>query len=72
MSLLNSKQLEDYNNNGFVAPIDVLTLEEADEIKKEIEYIEKKWPNELIGLGRNNVHYISPIFDKVCHNYNNY
>ena len=69
MSLLNSKQLEDYNNNGFVAPIDVLTLEEADEIKKEIEYIEKKWPNELIGLGRNNVHYISPIFDKVCHNY---
>ena len=68
MSSLNSKQLKDYNNNGFVAPIDVLTSEEASEIKKEIEHIEKKWPNELIGLGRNNVHYISPIFDKVCHN----
>ena len=68
MSFLNKKQLKDYENHGFVAPIDVLTLEEATKIKEEIEYIEKKWPNELIGLGRNNVHYISPIFDQVCHN----
>ena len=69
MSALNGKQLKDYNDNGFVSPINVLSLEEAAEIKKEIEYIEKKWPNELIGLGRNNVHYISPIFDQVCHNF---
>ena len=68
MNSLNVKQLEDYENHGFVSPIDVLTLEEATKIKEEIEYIEKKWPNELIGLGRNNVHYISPIFDQVCHN----
>ena len=68
MSSLNEKQLKDYEDHGFVAPIDVLTLEEAIKIKEEIEYIEKKWPDELIGLGRNNVHYISPIFDQVCHN----
>ena len=68
MSYLNEKQLKDYEDHGFVAPINVLTLEEATKIKEEIEYIEKKWPNELIGLGRNNVHYISPIFDQVCHN----
>ena len=68
MSSLNEKQLKDYKDHGFVAPIDVLTLEEATKIKEEIEYIEKKWPDELIGLGRNNVHYISPIFDQVCHN----
>ena len=68
MSSLNEKQLKDYEDHGFVAPIDVLTLEEATKIKEEIEYIEKKWPDELIGLGRNNVHYISPIFDQVCHN----
>ena len=68
MSSLNSKQLKDYEDHGYVAPIDVLSLEEAEEIKKEIEQIEKKWPKELIGLGRNNVHYISPVFDKVCHN----
>ena len=68
MSSLNEKQLKDYEDHGFVAPIDVLTLKESTKIKEEIEYIEKKWPNELVGLGRNNIHYISPIFDQVCHN----
>ena len=37
-------------------------------LKTEIEKIEKRWPNELDGLGRNYVHMISPVFDKVCHN----
>ena len=68
MNSLNAKQLKDYDDNGFISSIDVLSLEEAEEIKKEIEHIEKKWPDELIGLGRNNVHYISPVFDQVCHN----
>ena len=67
--MLSNKELKDYKDNGFVSPIDVLSLEEAEEIKKEIEHIEKKWPNELVGLGRNNVHYISPVFDRVCHNH---
>jgi len=67
--MLSDKELKDYKDNGFVSPIDVLSLEEAEEIKKEIEHIEKKWPNELVGLGRNNVHYISPVFDRVCHNH---
>ena len=66
--MLSNKELENYKTNGFVAPIDALTLKEVKKIKEEIEYIEKKWPNELIGLGRNNVHYISPVFDQVCHN----
>jgi len=68
MSSLNSKQIKDYKDNGFVAPINVLSSENTKKIKEEIEYIEKKWPDELVGLGRNNVHYISPIFDQVCHN----
>ena len=68
MSFLNTKQLQDYNNHGYVAPIDVLTPEEAHEIRKEIEVIENRWPNELDGFGRNYVHMISPVFDKVCHN----
>ena len=68
MSYLNAKQLKDYEVQGFVAPVDILTAEEAKKIKEEIEYIEKKWPHELVGLGRNNVHYISPVFAEVCHN----
>ena len=57
-----------YSEEGFVSPIDIFSKEEALEIRKEIENIEKKWPNELEGPGRNYVHLISPIFDKVCHN----
>ena len=68
MISLSTKQLKDYEDDGFVAPVDVLNLEEAKKVKEEIEYIEKKWPDELVGLGRNNVHYISPVFDQVCHN----
>ena len=58
--MLSDKELKDYKDNGYVAPIDILSLEEAEEIKKEIEYIEKKWPDELVGLGRNCLLYTSP------------
>ena len=68
MPTLTLKQLKQYKDLGYVAPIDILSLEEVTKIKSEIEYIEKKWPDELIGLGRNNVHYISPVFDQVVHN----
>ncbi len=69
MTTLTAKQLKEYEDHGYVAPINILSLEEATKIKTEIEYIEKKWPDALIGLGRNNVHYISPIFDQVCYNF---
>ena len=68
MSKLSSNQLQEYNDNGYVAPIEVLTKDEAFEIRKEIENIETKWPSELKGAGRNYVHMISPKLDKVCHN----
>ena len=68
MSSLTSEQLKQYEEEGYVAPIDVLSKEEANEVKEEIELIEKKWPNELEGLGRNYIHLISPVFDKVCNN----
>ena len=65
---LTAAQIKQYEDDGYVAPIDVLSKDEANEIRKEIEYIEKKWPNELEGLGRNYIHLISPLFDKICHN----
>ena len=68
MSSLSSSQIKQYEVKGFVSPVEALTKDEANQVKDEIEFIEKKWPNELEGLGRNNVHYISPIFDKIVHN----
>ena len=68
MSSLTSDQLKQYEEEGYVAPIDALSKEEAKEVREEIELIEKKWPNELEGIGRNYIHLISPVFDKVCNN----
>jgi non-haem Fe2+, alpha-ketoglutarate-dependent halogenase len=67
MTFLTSDQINQYNDNGYLAPINVLSQDEGLEVRKEIEKIENSWPNELDGLGRNYVHMISPVFDKVCH-----
>ena len=68
MPNLSIDQINQYKKDGYIAPIDVLTKDEAEEVKREIEYIEKKWPDEIEGLGRNYVHLISPVLDKVSHN----
>ena len=68
MSFLNHNQIEDYNNKGYVSPINILSKQEAKEIREEIEKIEERWPEALTGLNRNYVHLISPVFDKICHN----
>ncbi len=68
MPNLSSEQINQYNEDGYIAPINVLSRNEANEIRAEIEHIEKNWPKELEGLGRNYIHFISPVFDKVSHN----
>jgi len=65
---LTPEQIKKYEKDGYIAPISVLSNGEAKSIRKEIEFIEKKWPNELKGLGRNYIHLISTVFDKICHN----
>ena len=68
MTIITPSQINKYHQDGYIAPIDILSLKEVNKISKEIQYIEKKWPNEINGLGRNNIHYISPVFDQVVHN----
>ena len=65
---LTTKQIKDYNENGYIAPIDILSLEQVKIIREEIEYVENNWPDEINRLNRNNIHYYSPIFDQVVHN----
>ena len=68
MTYLNSNQLKQYNEEGYVAPLDVLTEEEALATRNEIELIEKEMPNEIDKSGRYNVHLISPKLDAIVHN----
>ena len=39
MPKLSSNQLQEYNDNGYVAPINIFSKNEAIEIRKEIELI---------------------------------
>ena len=68
MPNLSSNQLKQYNDEGYIAPINILSTEEAIEARKEIELIEKKIPNEINKKGRYNVHLISPKLDAIVHN----
>ena len=68
MAYLNSNQLKQYNDLGFISPIDVLSKSEALEARNEIELIERKFPNEIDKSGRYNVHLISPKLDSIVHN----
>ena len=70
MSKLTTDQIQQYHKEGYVAPIEVLTREEALEVRNEIEIIENRFPNELNNSGRYNVHLISPKLDEVVHNSN--
>ena len=55
MTYLSSNQLKLYEDQGYISPIEVLSYGEALEARKEIEFIEKKMPNEIDNAGRYNV-----------------
>ena len=52
MTYLSSNQLKQYEDQGYISPIEVLSRSEALEARKEIELIEKKLPNEIYKSGR--------------------
>ena len=68
MSYLLLNQLKQYEDEGFVCPINIFSKAKAKEIRNEIELIEKKMPEELEKSGRYNAHLISPLLDEVTHN----
>jgi len=70
MSYLSSNQLKQYDNEGFVSPINIFSKDKAKEIRNEIELIENEMPEELKNSGRYNAHLISPLLDEVTHNSN--
>jgi len=68
MSYLSSNQLKQYEDEGFVSPINIFSKDKAKEIRNEIELIENDMPEELDHSGRYNAHLISPLLDEVTHN----
>ena len=60
MSYLSPNQLKQYEDEGFVSPINIFSKDKTKEIRDEIELIEKEMPEELDKSGRYNAHLISP------------
>ena len=67
MTYLSSNQLKQYEDQGYISPIEVLSSSEALEAREEIELIEKKMPNEVDKSGRYNVQGISPKLEASGH-----
>ena len=68
MTYLSSNQLKQYEDEGFVSPVNIFSKDKAREIRNEIELIEREMPGELDKSGRYNAHLISPLLDEVTHN----
>ena len=68
MTYLSPNQLKQYEDEGFVSPINIFSKDKAKQIRDEIEMIEKEIPGELEKSGRYNAHLISPLLDEVTHN----
>ena len=47
MTYLSSNQLKQYEDEGFVSPINIFSKDTAKKIRNEIEMIEKEMPGEL-------------------------
>ena len=66
--VLNEKQIEKYHDEGFIAPIRVMSEEEALKIKERVEAAEKAFPEEFNPENRNNLHLTFMVLDELAHN----
>ena len=66
--VLNQKQIEQYHDEGFIAPIRVMSEDEALKVKERVEEAEKAFPEEFNPENRNNLHLTFMVLDELAHN----
>ena len=66
--VLTEKQIEQYHDEGFIAPIPVMSEEEALKVKERVEEAEKAFPEEFNPENRNNLHLTFMVLDELAHN----
>ena len=65
---LTEKQIKQYNDEGFIAPIRVMSEDEAIKVKDRVEEAEKAFPKEFNPKNRNNLHLTFMVLDELAHN----
>ena len=58
---LTKDQIDHYREHGWVAPVDIMSEDEATAIKKKLEAAEEKYPDQLKAQNRNNAHITFPF-----------
>ena len=66
--VLTEKQIEQYHDEGFIAPIRIMSEVEALKVKERIEENEKAFPEEFNPENRNNLHLTFVVLDELAHN----
>lgn len=64
---LSQEQIDNYWQDGFCAPIDVMTEDAATELRLRFEYLERRYPDALNPFQRNNPHLAFSAIDEIAH-----
>ena len=67
MSGLSADDVQFYQKNGYISPINILSEKEAISFHEELQSIESKYGSDLTDLGRNNTHQVIPFVDQLAH-----
>ena len=68
LKVLTKEQIEQYNDEGFISPVRVISEQEALSIRDELEQVEKEFPEEINSESRNNLHLSFAFLDALAHN----
>ena len=68
LKVLTKEQIEQYNDEGFISPVRVISEQEAVSIRDELEQVEKEFPEEINSENRNNLHLSFAFLDALAHN----
>jgi len=65
--LLTRAQIEQFHEQGFIAPVDVISGDEAATYRERLEAAERKYPAALNAENRNNAHLAFTFLDELAH-----
>ncbi len=65
--VLSQKQIEQYHEQGFISPVDVMPEDEALSYKEKLERTERNYPEEINAKNRNNAHLSFAFLDELVH-----
>lgn len=65
--VLTAQQVKDYNEYGFISPIDVMSEDEAASYKAKLEEAERNYPEHIHAENRNNAHLSFMFLDELAH-----